>query len=326
MLPPDKKNIQEGLDMKKVISIFLAIILLLGTVSVCAEGGMKGMLTYSDEQYSFIYPETWSQDTAENGDIILMNPGQTSAIMTFSLYIDALQLTGDPDEDRNFIDNTLSTYTEEAAQKKGKNITLNGTVEGIVYGNLKGFRAYGSWLSNGDKLIMDILTADNYMVSFTCIGEKAITLEEVMLNSVELQGSKQEDRGDMYTRWKGTKITFLYPKQYSALEQTTGVLLADQNAPNNVIAVRIYDVDFDYSKEMATTLATQSLPKSTKIEADAEMVVVGDWDAAVIKGESSAGKIAYYVIGSGRTVLGIIFMGEEAIGYAQIIIASMKIM
>ena len=311
--------------MKKGISILLAIILLLGTASVYAESGTKGMLTYSDEQYSFLYPETWSQDTAENGDIILMNPGQTSAIMTFSLYIDAIHLTGDPEEDRNFIDNTLSTYTEEAAKEKGKNITLNGTVEGIVYGNLKGFRAYGTWLATGDQLIMDILTADNYMVSFSFIGEEAIALEDAILNSVELQGPKQEDRGDMYTRWQSGKITFLYPKQYSALEQTTGVVLANQSSPNNAIAVRIYDVDFDYSKELTTLLAEQSLPSSTKVEAEAEMVKVGDWDAALIQGESSAGKIAYYVIGSGRTVLGIIFMGEEAISYAQIIVASMEI-
>ena len=311
--------------MKKGIAVLLSVILLLCCTFSYAESSTEGMATYSDDQYSFRYPGTWSLDTADNGDIILMNPRQTNAIMTFSLYIDSIHLTGNPDEDRLFIDNTLSTYTEETAKEKGKNLTLNGTVEGIVYGNLKGFRAYGTWLATGDRLIMDILTADNYMVSFSFIGEEAIALEDTLLESVELQGLKQEDRGDMYTRWQGGKITFLYPKQYSALEQTTGVLLANQNASNNAIAVRIYNVDFDYSTELAPLLATQSLPSSTKIEADAEMVKVGDWDAAVIRGESSAGKIAYYVIGSGRTVLGIMLMGEEAIGYAQIIIASMEI-
>ena len=85
---------------------------------------------------------------------------------------------------------------------------------------------------------------------------------------------------------------------------------------------RTYSLITAYSSEQAPSIAKAKLPKSTGVQAEPQMTRVGDWDAAVITGDTKAGPMAFYVIGSGRTALALMFLGEEAISHAETVVAS----
>lgn len=70
------------------------------------------------------------------------------------------------------------------------------------------------------------------------------------------------------------------------------------------------------------SIAKAKLPKSTHVKADPKMMRVGDWNAAVITGNTKAGPMAFYIIGSGRTALALMFLGKEAIGHAEKVLGS----
>ena len=83
--------------------------------------------------------------------------------------------------------------------------------------------------------------------------------------------------------------------------------------------------DTDHHDRYAPVFASSLLHKSTGIDAEAEMAWCGDWNPAVIKGTVQAGPLAFYVTGSGHTALAVLFTGTEAVGMAQMIMASMNI-
>ena len=87
---------------------------------------------------------------------------------------------------------------------------------------------------------------------------------------------------------------------------------------------RTYNLDMDYTDSMAAYIASAALPKSTKVEANAEMVEIGGRNAAVITGTVSGSPMAFYVIGSGKTILALLLTGEESCGMAEHLIGSVE--
>lgn len=301
--------------MKKLFSCLLVLALALSMLSF---GVAEETKEYRDEQYAFSYPSTWSCDKASNGDIVLAAPDGKNAVLTFAMISDLLSFTGDAETDGPKAEGYISSYS-------GKNLALTGEYEWVQSGELLGFRATGSWRATGQDAVMLILTGSRHIVGFILVGEKALALEQGFLDSVVLLGETPEESGEGMLRWENAKFSVDYPKNYGLMEQSTGVAFINPENANCMILARAYDLDADYSDDLAPQIAAARLPKSTKIEPNAEMVTLGGKNAAVIKGTASAGPVEFYVIGSGRTALGLLFLGEDACGYAEAVLASAEI-
>ena len=238
-------------------------------------------------------------------------------MLTFALVSDLIQFTGDADADAPLIESCISQYG-------GKNLALTGEYEPAQSGGLQGFRAAGSWRATGQDAVMLILTGNRHMVGFVLVGGDAIALEESLLSSVELFGSAPTESAEGFLRWEGPDFALDYPDAYSTLEQNGAVIFINPQDSSNIIMVRAYDLGFDYSDAIAPAIASNLLPKSTKVETNPEMVETGGRTAAVITGTVSGGPMAFYVIGSGQTVIALMFMGEEAAGLAETVIRSVE--
>ena len=301
--------------MKKGFCILLSILLIFSLIgSVPAEETAE----YRDEIYSFRYPDSWSLNTAANGDIVLTSPGGNDAVITFAVATDLFRFTGNTVTDAPTIEQYISTY-------QGKNLVLTGKYESMQSGEMKGFRAFGSWKATGQDAVMIILADGGHMIGFVLVGDEAIALEKDFLDSVEFLGKVPEESKDGFKRWEGSQFALDYPEQYGAMEQNTGVVFINPDDGSNIIMARAYNLDTDYSDDMAPALAAQKLPKSTKVEANPEMVEIGGRKAAEIKGTVSGGPMSFYVFGSGKTAFAMMFTGEEAVGMAEPIIQSVVI-
>ena len=126
-------------------------------------------------------------------------------------------------------------------------------------------------------------------------------------------------------RWENAVFALDYPSHYSMLDQGTGVAFVNPDNPNSIIMAKNYNLDVEYTDELAPVIAANALPKSTKLEPNAEMTEIGGRKAALIQGEVSGGAFSFYAIGSGRTALVLMFMGEEACGMAEHVIQSAEI-
>ena len=301
--------------MKKLISCILCLFLLCGTV-FCAQADETK--EYRDAVYSFRYPASWSCDTSGNGDIILGAPDGKSGVITFALISDLWTFTGDALTDAPTIESYIASYG-------GKNLALTGEYEPAQSGILRGFRAAGSWRASGQDAVMLILSGDRHMVGFVLVGDEAIALEQELLDSVELTGDAPAESGEGFLRWENAQAALDYPAGYGMMEQTTGAAFINPDNSSCIIMARIYTLDIDYSDALAPTIAANALPKSTKVEANPEMTVIGGRNAAVITGTVAGGPMSFYVIGSGRTVLALMFTGEEACGMAEHVIMSAEI-
>ena len=172
-------------------------------------------------------------------------------------------------------------------------------------------------------------------MGFVLVGNKALALEQALLDSLELLGEAPEETTEGFLRWEGMEFSekhpegglfsLDYPAHYSSLAQTTGIVFMNPNDPSNIIMARAYTLDTYYSDALAPVIAANALPKSTKVEPNAKMVKIGGRNAAIIQGTVSGGPMAFYVIGSGRTALALMFTGEEACGMAEHVIQSAEI-
>ena len=226
---------------------------------------------------------------------------------------------------------SIGEYAEEKARASGKNTSLSGKYELIDVGEMHGFRATGTWLATGWDLVMIVLTDDHVMVSFELIGDEAIAQEQVLLDTLKTYGESAADgSAGGFLRSDGEQFAIDYPDTYSmmdyGLKDGCAVrMFANAGDPNNLYMARTYILDQEYSDALAPSIASMGLPKSAKVEAEPEMVRIGSRNAAVILGNTEAGPLAFYVIGSGRTALAVLFMGEEATGMAEQIMASAEI-
>ena len=249
---------------------------------------------YSDRFYSFRYPASWNQGVAYDGTIILEIPGTGSGVMTYAAVSEVFGYTGDPESDAALAESVIAEFTAEKAREKGKNTALSGEYELIQVGDMRGFRAPGTWLSSGSSIVMIQLTCDDHLVSFSLIGGEAIAMEDALLNSVELKPLDETVSSEGFLLWQGDLFEFSYPENFSKLDygmkdQAEVILLANMADTSNLLMARTYPLDYDYADDYAAIFASSLLPKSTGIDAEAEMLRCGDWNTAVIKGEVDAG-------------------------------------
>lgn len=299
--------------MKRIIAICMILML------TCAAGAFaEETAEYRDELYAFRYPASWSCDTADNGDIVLVSPDRNSAVITFAIISDLYVFDGDEQHDAQLAEDWITSY-------EGKNLELNGNYTSIGTAELQGIRAPGSWKATGQEAVMLILSGNRHLVGFVLVGDEAIALEQDFLESVELLGNAPTESAEGFMRWENAAFALDYPAHYSMLDQGTGVAFINQDDPNCIIMARTYSLDAEYSDDLAPIIAANALPKSTKVEPNAEMVEIGGRKAALIQGTVSGGPLSFYAIGSGRTALVLMFTGEEACRMAEHVIQSAEI-
>lgn len=300
--------------MRRLTALCL-ILILASTVAAFAEETAE----YRDELYAFRYPASWNCDIADNGDIVLGPPNGDCAVLTFAIISDIYEFTGDEEHDAPLARDWIDNY-------EGKNLALTGEYTQIQSGELRGLRAPGSWRATGQEAVMLILSGNRHLVGFVLVGEEAIALEQDFLDSVELLGNAPTESADEgFMRWENAVFALDYPSHYSMLDQGTGVAFVNPDNPNSIIMAKNYNLDVEYTDELAPIIAANALPKSTKLEPNAEMTEIGGRKAALIQGEVSGGAFSFYAIGSGRTALVLMFMGEEACGMAEHVIQSAEI-
>ena len=272
------------------------------------------MTTYQDAVYSFRYPSSWKQGTANDGSIVLEIPGSSDGVLTFGIVTDLFRFTGDEETDAPMIQDYIQQYS-------GKSLSFTGEYELVRYGALQGFRAFGSWGGKQDARMI-FVTDGGHMIFFALIGESAIAEEEAMLSSVVTFGGNETTAQSGYKTWQGAGFTVCYPEGYGTMEQTTGTVFVDAGKTDQIIMARTYSLDADYSDALAPHIASAKLPKSTHVEATPEMEQVGGRNAAVIRGDTASGPMAFYVVGQGRMALALLFIGDDALGYAVDVVAS----
>lgn len=172
---------------------------------------------------------------------------------------------------------------------------------------------------------MVVLTGKDHLVGFIMVGAKALALEDALLSSVELKGDIDTSDENGWLSWQGARFSVAYPKDYAVMDSGTAVMFGDPNGSGNLIAVRAYDLNVEYSDNIAPAVAAAYLPKSTHIGAEPEMVTMGGRNAAVIRGDVNGKALAFYIVGRGRTALGIMLMGETAVEMAENIVMSAEI-
>ena len=207
---------------------------------------------------------------------------------------------------------------------------LSGEYELIDLGNIHGFRAPGTWLTGGFDLIMMQFTYDNHLFAFVFVGNEAIAHADRILASVEFTSVETVVSSESFLRWEGDLFAFDFPDHYARIDyglkdKSEVIIFANPEDTSNILMARTYPLSYEYDDAYAAAYASSLLPKSTKMDAEPEMLRCGDWNAAVLTGEIESGPLAFYVIGSGNTLLAVIFMGEEIIGLSQEIMASMVI-
>ena len=301
--------------MKKALICLLCLALACGVPSL---SGAEGLKEYRDDCYSFRYPASWSCDKAPNGDIVLGSPDGKNGVITFAIITDLYLFSGDARTDAPLIEDCISSYG-------GKNLALTGEYMPVQAGGLNGFRATGSWRATGQDAVMLMLSGSRHMVGFVMVGDGAVALEAEFLNSVTLIGNDPRESAEGFLRWDGKDFSMDYPAHYGALDQGTAVAFISSADPSSIIMAKAYPLNADYSDALAPVIAANTLPKSTGLAPDAEMVQIGGRNAAVITGTVSGGQLAFYVIGEGRTALILMFTGTEAAGMADAVIRSAEI-
>ena len=301
--------------MKKTVSCLLCLLLFSLALPFASAESTK---EYRDDYFSFGYPADWSCDTAPNGDIVLGSPDGKNAVLAFAIVSDLYVFSGDALTDGPMIKDYISSYG-------GKNLALTGEYMLAQAGDLRGFRAAGSWRATGQDAVMLVLSGSRHMVGFVMVGDGAIALEPTFLNSVTLIGNEPQESAEGFLRWDGKDFSVDYPAHYGALDQGTAVAFINAADTSNIIMVKAYPLDTEYSDAIAPVIAASTLPKSTKVEPNAEMTQIGGRSAAVITGTVSNGPLAFYVIGSGKTALILMFTGTEATAMADAVIRSAEI-
>ena len=216
------------------------------------------------------------------------------------------------------MDSYISSYS-------GKNLALNGEYEFVQLGEMRGFRALGSWRATGQDAVMLILSGNRHLVGFIMVGDGAIALEQDFLGSVELLGGTQTGTAEGFKHWEDELFSLDYPENYLMMGQETGVVFGNPEKTNCIIMARSYSLNYDYDDSMAVSMVATALPKSAKVEANAETIEIGGKNAAVIRGTVSDGPMEFYLFGSGRTAVAMMFLGEEACGMAETVIGSAQI-
>ncbi len=302
--------------MKRTLTLLIALALAL---AVLLPAAAEDTTEYRDHVFAFRYPASWSLDTLENGDIVVLSPDTRSAVIAFSTITDLIRFTGDPANDNPLAESTITSYS-------GKNLSLSGAYELIQSGDRYGFRATGTWLTGSQDAVMVFLSGDRHIMSFVLVGKDAIALEQDLIGSLEfLGGAAPADSAKGFLRWEGDLFAMDYPEHYRSMEQGTAVLFINGENPANIITARAYPLEIDYVDALAPIIAANGLPASTGITPTAEMTEIGGRNAAIIQGTTESGPLSFYAFGSGRTAIVLMLIGEEAAAHAEALVGSVII-
>lgn len=306
--------------MKHFLTLWMTLLMTLSTLTGAAA---ETTATYQDDIYSFQYPAAWRRGAAKDGTITLRIPDSDQGVMTFALATTLIQLTGNPAEDDTFI----RQYISSEGGKITSHLKLDGTYEALQQGSFLGFRAFGK-VDGKEPAHFVLLTGEGCMITFIFIGNTTFPAEDAILSSVQVAAQTKEEASanEDYLCWNGSGFTVQYPKAYGTMEQKTGTVFLEMTNKKDMVMVRKFNLKKDFDDAMALTLAKEKLPKSTKVKAEPTMVQVGDWNAAIITGDTgSADPMAFYIIGSGRTALGILILGKNALTHAEYIVSTATI-
>jgi hypothetical protein len=300
---------------KALFCMMLVVILLLLSV---LPAGAEQTAEYRDEIFSFQYPAAWKQRTAQDGSLILEVPGNPeSGVQAFGFASDLLMLTGDRQTDEPIIRQLMDQ------QPSSSKMRLSSEYDMLDYGTLKGFRVPGTFA--GRIAAQHIYLSDgSHLLFFRFVGEDAIKAQEGILTSIMVNKVEKSLAQDGYVPFRRENYALCYPEGYNTLEQSTGIVFMDKTK-GNMIMVRARTLDADYTEELAPVLAATYLPKSTKVEPHPKMVEVGPWKAALIVGDTESGPMAFYALGSGRTALVLLFIGQEALTHTETVLHAVTI-
>jgi hypothetical protein len=300
-------------------SLILAAVLFLSCLPMAAA---EQKAEYRDDVFSFQYPAAWKRRSAKDGSLILEIPGQNSGVQAFSMATNLIELTGDQQKD----DSTIQMFITQQKNSNSK-MKFNGKYDMLQYGDLHGFRAFGT-INGSIQAQQCYLSNGSQMLVFRFIGQSALAAQEDVLASIVMfkaeEPLSQDGAPEGYIPFSQDNYAFVYPEGYKNMEMNDGFLFLDASK-KNTFAVRKRTLDTDYTEAQAPSLASTYLPKSTKLKADPEMVTVGPWNAARITGDTASGPLAFYALGKGRTALFLLFLGQEALTQAEAVLKSITI-
>ena len=309
--------------MKKILAVILSLMILGGGAAALADG----LTEYSGEHYSFQHPEEWKREATQDGTVILQSPDGSAYVRGDILLTDLFSFTGDEEADATFIKAVMQSFAGEGTDGTEPTLLLDGTYELITAGELKGFRAPGTWRPTGDPALLDVLTGGGAMVSFTMVGNPAIELEETLTSSLRIAEGTTETENGM-KKWENEKISLWYPETFKmmGLGQNGGVVFTELSANPSLINVMTSEMpDVEYTIEFGLESIGEVLKQAGgDTVQSAEIREIGG--RQVVYAEGSAGDTpgAICVMGQGKTVAVLNFAGENAVKQAETVIGSVQ--
>lgn len=303
--------------MKRTVCLLLIILLICAPACFAAA---EDRATYSDDAYSFTYPAFWRQGYADDGSVILSVPGTDGGVITFALLTNLIDMSGEAGI--AYMENLISGYDGSSG-----GLALNGSYEAYSINDLQGYVAQGTY-SGGQDAELLVLSDGGCFVCFMLIGSDAISERDSIAASIVTNAAPPAaEAGDGFLMWQGDGYSVKYPDSYQVMNSGSAVMFTNETdaANNSIFMVKSISLNYAYSDDIACDVASLTIPKSAQIDTDPEMVQVGGWNAALIRGALTDGTaMDYYVTGSGNTVMVFTFLGET-VSMADEIISSLSI-
>ena len=309
--------------MKKIAAVVAALALLISCTASLAEG----LTEYSDDHYCFQHPEDWKRETAQDGTVFLQSPDGSAYVKAEILLMDLFAFTGDEEADAPYINVVMKSFAGEETDAVQPTLLLDGSYELIAEEDLKGFRAPGIWRASGEPALLDVFTDGGSMVSFTMVGDQAISLEKTLTSSLRITKQATESKDGM-NKWDSEKITLWYPDTFKMMDlgQNGGVVFTELSVQPSTINIMVSELpESEYSDVYGLATMKKVLQQTgTGMEETMKITRVGDQNAVAAEGTFSDTPVANYILGQGKTVVVLNFVGENAVNRAETVIASLE--
>jgi len=309
--------------MKRILVVILSLMILSGCLAALGDG----LTEYSGEHYSFQHPEEWKREATQDGTVILQNPDGSAYVRGDILLTDLFSFTGEEKADAAFIKVVMQSFAGEGTDGAEPTLLLDGTYELITAGELKGFRATGTWRPTGDPALLDVFTGGGSMVSFTMVGNPAIELEEMMISSLRITEGTTETENGM-KKWENEKISLWYPETFKmmGLGEDGGVVFAELNANPSMINVMTSEKpEAEYTIEFGLESIREVLRQAGgDMVQNAEIRELGGKQVVIAEGSAGDTPGVICIMGEGKTVAVLNFAGENAVKQAETVIGSLQ--
>lgn len=309
--------------MKKITAVLAALMILVCGTAALAEGTTE----YSDEYYGFSHPENWKREAAEDGTVILQSPDGKAYVRADILLTDLFSFTGKEEEDATFVKAVMESFAGEGTGNTQPTLLLDGPYELITAGELKGFRAPGTWRPTGDPALLDVFTGGGSMVSFTMVGNPAIELEDTLISGLRITDRTAETENGMI-KWESEKISLYYPETFRmmSLGRNGGVIFTDASGAPSTINVMTSELkDKEYSDVYGLAAMKKVLEQTgSGLDENMKVAEINGRHVIVAEGIYDGMPVANYLLGQGKTVAVLSFTGESAVGQAEALISSIK--